>query len=101
MYNKNATMTSFYILVYINNYLYANFCCEVWEQKYTKEYRYFFHLQLLLCALTKGKQNLPLIACICVIAIDFSYPFVLFCCTSVIIRPRRDAQISLYNITLS
>lgn len=29
MYNKNATMTSFYILVYINNYLYAKFCCEV------------------------------------------------------------------------
>lgn len=64
---------------------------EIPSKKYAKEYRYFLYLQLLLCALTKGKQNLPLIACICVIAIDFSYPFVLLCCTSVVIRPRRNA----------
>lgn len=70
MYNKNAAMTSFYVSVYINNHSYAKFCCKRWdtEQKYAKEYRYFLYLQLLLCALTKGKQNLPLIACIYVIA---------------------------------
>lgn len=81
MHNQNEAMNSFYILMCIGNHSFPKFCCELWDsmQKYTKEYRYFLYLQLLLCALTKGKQNLPLIACVCVIATDFSYPFVFLC----------------------
>lgn len=96
-------MTSFYIVMCINNHSYVKFYRELWdiEQKYSKEYRYFLYLQLLLCGLTKGKENLPLITCTCVIAIDFTNAFVRLCCTSVVIRPRRDAQISLYNVRVS
>lgn len=46
MYNKNAAMTSFYILVHIKNCSYDKFCCEFWdiEQKYAEECKYFLYL---------------------------------------------------------